>query len=127
MDGYAKYVIARGLFHMIPERNAITSNAMVKDLETARRCFNFNQMPEKKDVSWNAMLSGYAQDGFAEKAVEFFSEMMNASVHPDETSWVAVISSCPSHGDPCLAESLVKRLHNKGISINCFVKMALHD
>ncbi|KAM7470000.1 hypothetical protein LguiA_008183 [Lonicera macranthoides] len=30
-------VEARGLFHMIPKRNAITSNAMVKDLETARR------------------------------------------------------------------------------------------
>ncbi|KAM7474248.1 hypothetical protein LguiB_021491 [Lonicera macranthoides] len=82
-------VEARGLFHMIPKRNAITSNAM--------------------------------------EAVELFNEMMNASVQPDKTFWVAGISSFSSHGDPCLAESLVKRCDNKGISMNCFVNMALHD
>ncbi|KAM7474235.1 hypothetical protein LguiB_021478 [Lonicera macranthoides] len=56
-------------------------------------------MPVKKAVSWNAMLSGYAQNWFAEEAVELFTEMMNASVQPDKTLFVAVISSCPSHAD----------------------------
>ncbi|KAM7474240.1 hypothetical protein LguiB_021483 [Lonicera macranthoides] len=78
-------------------------------------------------VSWNAMLSGYAQNGFAEEAVELFNEMTNALVQTDKNFWVVVISSCSSHGYPCLAESLLKRLGNKGISMNCFVKMALHD
>ncbi|KAM7470003.1 hypothetical protein LguiA_008186 [Lonicera macranthoides] len=48
-------------------------------------------MPEKKAVLWNAMLSGYAQNGFAEEAVELFNEMMNASVQTDKTFWAAVI------------------------------------
>ena len=50
-----------------------------------------------------------------------------SSVQPDGTSWVAVISSCSSRGDLCLTKSLLKRLDNKGISINCFVKAALLD
>ncbi|KAM7469964.1 hypothetical protein LguiA_008147 [Lonicera macranthoides] len=54
-------------------------------------------MPEKKAVSWNAMLSGYAQNGFAEEAVELFNEMMNASVQTDKNFWVVVISSCSPH------------------------------
>ncbi|KAM7469970.1 hypothetical protein LguiA_008153 [Lonicera macranthoides] len=116
-------VKARHLFQMIPDRNVITSNAM----RPRGGVSTFNRMPEKKAVSWNAMLSGYAQNGFAEEAVELINEMMNASVQADKTFWVAVISSCSSHGDPCLAKSLVKRLDNKGISMNCFVKMALHD
>ncbi|KAM7474467.1 hypothetical protein LguiB_021710 [Lonicera macranthoides] len=115
----------------MPGRNVITWTAMVtgyskvKDLESARRYFN--EMPEKSVVSWNAMLSGYAQNGFAEEAVELFNDMMNVRVQPDETTWVAVISSCSSRGDPCLAESLVKMLDNKGIPMNCFVKTALLD
>ncbi|KAM7474247.1 hypothetical protein LguiB_021490 [Lonicera macranthoides] len=56
-------------------------------------------MPEKKAVLWNAMLSGYAQNGFAEEAVELFNEMMNASVQTDKTFWAAVISSCSSHAE----------------------------
>ncbi|KAM7469967.1 hypothetical protein LguiA_008150 [Lonicera macranthoides] len=49
-------------------------------------------MPEKKAVSWNAMLCGYAQNGFAEEAVELFNEMTNALVQTDKNFWVVVIS-----------------------------------
>ncbi|XP_059652108.1 pentatricopeptide repeat-containing protein At1g14470 [Cornus florida] len=119
------------LFELMPERNGITWTAMVsgysriKDMESARRYFN--NMPEKSVVSWNAMLSGYAQNGFAEEAIVLFREMINSGLQPDETTWVTVISSCSSHGDPCLAESLVKMLDEKCIRSNCFVKTALLD
>ncbi|KAA8545386.1 hypothetical protein F0562_020170 [Nyssa sinensis] len=124
-------VEARQLFDLMPEKNVITWTAMVsgyskiKDLDSARRYFN--EMPERSIVSWNAMLSGYAQNGFAEAATGLFNEMMNAGLQPNETTGVAVISSCSSRGDPFLAESLVKMLDEKCIHLNYFVKTTLLD
>ncbi|KAM7474260.1 hypothetical protein LguiB_021503 [Lonicera macranthoides] len=112
LSGYWNWgneVEAHRLFDMMPERNVITWNAVVTgyskvDLESARRCLN--QMPDKRVALWNVVLSGYAQNGFAEEAVQLFNDVMNALVQPDETTWVAVILSCSSRGDPCFAESL---------------------
>lgn len=68
------------------------------------------------------MLSGYAQNGFAEDAIGLFNEMISAGVQPDETTWIAVISSCSSCGDVYLANSLVKMLDERGIHLNYFIK-----
>lgn len=124
---------AKGLFDVIPddERNVITWTAMItgyskmKNLKQARSYFN--QMPNKSVVSWNAMLSGYAQNGFYEEALSLFNQMVSVGVSPNETTWVAVICSCSSSGDPGLAESIVKRLDNMEIWMNLFVKNALLD
>lgn len=134
VSGYWKWESegqAQWLFDVMPERNVITWTAMVtgyakvKDLEAARRYFDC--MPERSVVSWNAMLSGYAQNGLAEEALRLFDEMVNAGIEPDETTWVTVISACSSRGNPCLAASLVRTLHQKRIQLNCFVRTALLD
>ncbi|KVI01749.1 pentatricopeptide repeat-containing protein At1g14470 [Cynara cardunculus var. scolymus] len=134
ISGYWRWgnkVEADKLFTLMPERNVVTWTAMVsgysktRDLVTAKRYFD--QMPEKNVVSWNAMLSGYAQNGFAEEAIELFNEMVNRRVQPDETTWVAVISSCSDRADPNLANSLVKMLNQKNVRLNSFVKIALLD
>ncbi|KAL3814572.1 hypothetical protein ACJIZ3_015840 [Penstemon smallii] len=122
---------AKGLFDLMPCKNVITRTAMVtgyskmRDLKNARRYFD--EMPEKSVVSWNAMISGYAQNGLCEESLSLFHEMVSNGVSPDETTWVAVISSCSSRGDPGLAESVVKMLDDKGIRLNPFVKTALLD
>jgi pentatricopeptide repeat protein len=134
ISGYWRWgneVEARILFDMMPERNVITWTAMVSGyakmgaLKSAGRYFN--EMPEKSVVSWNAMLSGYAQSGFAEEALRLFHDMMNTGVQPNETTWVIVISSLSLHGDPYLANSLVRKIDQKKIHLNCFVKTALVD
>lgn len=124
-------VEAKKLFELMPEKDVVTWTAMVtgyskmKDLETARRYFD--ELTEKSVVSWNAMISGYAQNGFTEEAMKLFNNMLSAGIRPDETTWVAVISSCSSLGDPELAKSLVKMINDKGIHLNSFVKTALLD
>lgn len=134
ISGYWKWgneMEACRLFDLMPQRNVISWTTMVsgyskmKDLKSARKYFD--KMPEKSVVSWNAMISGYAQNGLAEEAMKLFNEMVNFGVRPDETTWVAVISSCSSRGDPCLAESLVKMLDKKHVRMNYFVKTALLD
>ncbi|KFK43692.1 hypothetical protein AALP_AA1G160700 [Arabis alpina] len=121
------------LFYMMPDSEIdvvswtvmITGFGKVKDLENARKCFDL--MPEKSVVSWNAMLSGYAQNGFVEETLRLFNDMMRLGVRPNETSWVTVISACSSRADLSLAHSLVKLIDEQRVSLNCFVKTALLD
>ncbi|CAI9101464.1 OLC1v1038797C1 [Oldenlandia corymbosa var. corymbosa] len=122
---------AVSLFGLMPEKNVISWTAMVsgsakaKDLEAARRYFD--QMPERSIVSWNAMISGYAQNGQAEEAIQLYNEMLSSGLRPDETTCVAVISSCSMRGDRALADSLVMMMNKNRISPNHFVKTALLD
>ncbi|KAK6121243.1 hypothetical protein DH2020_045017 [Rehmannia glutinosa] len=122
---------AKRLFDLMLDKNVVTWTTMVtgyskmKDLESARSYFD--RMPEKTVVSWNAMLSGYAQNGFTEEALSLFRRMVSVGVSPNETTWVTVISSCSSHGDPGLIDSVVKILEERGIIMNPFIKTALLD
>ncbi|XP_020240560.1 pentatricopeptide repeat-containing protein At1g14470 [Cajanus cajan] len=124
---------ASRLFHMMDEseKNVITWTTMVtghakmRNLKTAR--MYFDTMPERSVVSWNAMLSGYAQNGAAQETVRLFSDMLSSGNEPDETTWVTVLSSCSSLGDPCLAKSIVRKLDRMNFRSNYFVKTALLD
>ncbi|XP_027339482.1 pentatricopeptide repeat-containing protein At1g14470 [Abrus precatorius] len=124
---------ANRLFHMMdePERNVITWTTMVtghakfRKLKSAR--MYFDKMPEKSVVSWNAMLSGYAQNAAALETVRLFNDMLNSGNEPDETTWVTVLSSCSSLGDPCLAEPIVRKLDKMNFRSNYFVKTTLLD
>lgn len=124
---------ASRLFHMMgkPVRNVITWTSMVtgyakkRNLKTAR--MDFDKMPKRNVVSWNAMLSGYAQGGAPQEAVRLFNDMLSSGSEPDETTWVTVISSCSSLGDPNLSESIVRKLDKVRFRSNYFVKTALLD
>lgn len=58
----------------------------------------FVQIPRKDIVSWNAMISGYAQHGAGEKALHLFDEMRHDGMKPDWITFVAVLLSCNHAG-----------------------------
>ncbi|RAL44531.1 hypothetical protein DM860_011808 [Cuscuta australis] len=58
----------------------------------------FLGMPRKDVVSWNAMISGYAQHGKGEKALRLFGDMRNNGIRPDWISFVGVLSACNHAG-----------------------------
>lgn len=119
------------LFDRMPERNVVTWTAMLtgyaktKDLEKARDYFD--RMPEKNVVSWNAMISGYAQNGIADETFRLFDKMINSGVQPNETTWMIIISSCSSRGDPVLADLLIRKLNQRQVHLSSFAKTALVD
>ncbi|OVA10587.1 Pentatricopeptide repeat [Macleaya cordata] len=66
------------------------------DLGNAQRLFD--GIWRKDAVTWNAMISGYAQHGFGERAIQFFDEMKNKGIKPDWITFVAVLSACNHAG-----------------------------
>ncbi|KAK3224991.1 hypothetical protein Dsin_004853 [Dipteronia sinensis] len=66
------------------------------DLEDARKLFLY--IPRKDVVTWNAMISGYAQHGAGEKALHLFDEMRVEGMMPDWITFVAVLLACNHAG-----------------------------
>ncbi|KAG0467009.1 hypothetical protein HPP92_018022 [Vanilla planifolia] len=58
----------------------------------------FDSIAEKDLVSWNAMITSYAQHGLGKKAVETFDKMLFEGFKPDFISYVAVLSGCSHSG-----------------------------
>jgi pentatricopeptide repeat protein len=90
-------IIKRGFDSDIEVSNAlITFYAKCGSIEDARR--EFCEMPEKNDVSWNAMITGYSQHGYGNEAVNLFEKMKQVGEMPNHVTFVGVLSACSHVG-----------------------------
>ncbi|PKU86359.1 pentatricopeptide repeat-containing protein At4g16835, mitochondrial [Dendrobium catenatum] len=62
------------------------------DLESA--CKLFDEMPVKDVISWNAMISGYAQHGHGDRAINLFGRMKDVGLNPNRVTFVTLLSAC---------------------------------
>eukprot|EP01018_Ginkgo_biloba_P002445 Gb_38364 [translate_table: standard] len=62
------------------------------NLRDARQLFD--KMPQRNDVLWNVMISGYAQNGHGEEALELFHHMQLSGLNPSVVTWNGLISGC---------------------------------
>ncbi|XP_059069530.1 pentatricopeptide repeat-containing protein At4g13650-like [Cryptomeria japonica] len=51
----------------------------------------FDRMPQRDVISWIAMIVGYAQNGFVEKALETYKQMQWAGVKPNSATFVSIL------------------------------------
>nr|KJB18235.1 hypothetical protein B456_003G041200 [Gossypium raimondii] len=58
----------------------------------------FRQMNGACLVSWNTIISAFAQHGLCEKAVEFFNQMEVVGVKPDGVTFLSLLSACGHAG-----------------------------
>ncbi|XP_044463707.1 pentatricopeptide repeat-containing protein At2g37320 [Mangifera indica] len=58
----------------------------------------FINMHGKDIVSWNSMITGYAQHGLVEWAIDLFEDMKKQTVKPDAITFLSVLSSCRHAG-----------------------------
>lgn len=58
----------------------------------------FRRQKERDLVSWNSMVSGYAQHGYGKKALEIFEEMERQGLEMDGITFIGVISACTHAG-----------------------------
>ncbi len=61
-------------------------------------CRVFNTMPAHDVVSWNALLGGFAMHGQGKEALVHFERMCEEGVHPDDITFVCLLSACSHAG-----------------------------
>jgi pentatricopeptide repeat protein len=58
----------------------------------------FERMAARDNVSWNAMIVGYAQNGRAKDALHLFERMLCSNENPDSVTMIGVLSACGHSG-----------------------------
>ncbi|KAL5229117.1 hypothetical protein ABZP36_017382 [Zizania latifolia] len=65
-------------------------------IENAKKVFD--RMGCKDKFLWTSMLAGYGMNGYGNEAIQLFSYMIHAGVHPDHVVFLGLISSCSHAG-----------------------------
>jgi pentatricopeptide repeat protein len=61
-------------------------------------CRMFNDMEIRDEVSWTALVSGYAQFGEANETIDLFERMLAQGLKPDGVTFIGVLSACSRAG-----------------------------
>ncbi|XP_057845150.2 pentatricopeptide repeat-containing protein At3g12770-like [Cryptomeria japonica] len=111
--------------------NIIVGNALVdmyaKCENIDKACELFLRMPQRDDISWNAMITGYAQNGFVKEALETFKQMQLAGVKPDSTTFASILSACAKMGALEQGMDIHQSIKEGGFLSDVIVATALVD
>lgn len=102
-----------------------TVYSRLNEIESARLLFD--ESSEKSLASWNAMISGYAQNGLTEKAISLFQEMQKCEVCPNPVTVTSILSACAQLGALSLGKWVHDLINRESFESNIFVSTALID
>lgn len=95
------------------------------EMAEARRVFD--AIAHKDNVAWNALITGYAQNGMSKEAISLFHSMRQAGARPDKITLVGVLSACAAVGALELGTELDRYALQRGFYSNVYVGTALVD
>uniref|UniRef100_A0A1J3E467 Pentatricopeptide repeat-containing protein, chloroplastic n=1 Tax=Noccaea caerulescens TaxID=107243 RepID=A0A1J3E467_NOCCA len=97
----------------------ITMYVKCGDVKSARLLFD--RMPRRDIISWNAMISGYFENGMCHEGLELFFAMRGLSVDPDLMTMTSVISACELLGDGRLGRDIHAYVISAGFAVDISV------
>uniref|UniRef100_A0A0E0P9G0 DSP-PTPase phosphatase fused to NAD+ Kinase domain-containing protein n=1 Tax=Oryza rufipogon TaxID=4529 RepID=A0A0E0P9G0_ORYRU len=97
------HVLKEGFrFDSGPESDVFVGNSLVdmylKTGSISDGAKVFERMAARDNVSWNAMIVGYAQNGRAKDALLLFERMLCSNERPDSVTMIGVLSACGHSG-----------------------------
>ncbi|KAM0974210.1 hypothetical protein TB2_017075 [Malus domestica] len=102
----------------------VTVYCRLNEIELARQLFD--QSKEKTLASWNAMISGYTQNGLTETAISLFREMMS-EFSPNPVTVTSILSACAQLGAISLGKWAHGLIKSKNLESNIYVLTSLVD
>lgn len=94
-------------------------------LDLAHRVFL--SMPKRDVVSWNSMIVGFAQGGYADQALELFHGMEEENLRPNDVTMIGVLSACGMKMDLQFGRWVHSYIKRKGIKGNLILNNAILD
>lgn len=76
------------------------------------------ELPTRGVVTWNALISGFAEHGLAKEALCSLKQMQAEGLSSDVVAWSAVISSFAEQGENEVAFELVSQMQEQGVAPN---------
>lgn len=58
----------------------------------------FNEIKDNDLVSWTAMISGYAEHGLSQQAIDLFEQLIEVGLRPDTVTFIGVLTACSHAG-----------------------------
>ncbi|KAG0463674.1 hypothetical protein HPP92_019276 [Vanilla planifolia] len=104
----------------------ITAYSKTGDVDLA--CRVFDEMPHPRElISWNALISAYAQNGVAHRVLDLFKKMeRSGEAEPDPVTLVCVLSSCANLGAKGFGLTIERIIEkHESFSSNIFLKNSL--
>lgn len=95
------------------------------DLELAYRVFL--NIPNKDLVSWNSMITTFAQGNCPEEAIELFREMEAENVKPNDITMLGVLSACAKKVDIEFGRWVCWYIERNEIRVNLTLNNAILD
>ncbi|KAM1282719.1 hypothetical protein FF1_025905 [Malus domestica] len=102
----------------------VTVYCRLNEIESARQLFD--QSKEKTLASWNAMISGYTQNGLTETAISLFREMIS-EFSPNPVTVTSILSACAQLGAISLGKWVHGLIKSKNLESNIYVLTSLVD
>ena len=75
----------------------------------------FESLPVRNVVSWNALITGHAQNGLVAKALECFRKMEDAGVCPNSVTYICILKACASSGSLEIGEGIHAQVEKQGL------------
>ncbi|KAI5665943.1 hypothetical protein M9H77_15796 [Catharanthus roseus] len=73
----------------------------------------FERFSPKDLVMWNSMITGYAQHGLGQEALQLFHEMCSLGVAPDDVTFIGVLSACSYTGKVKEGKEIFEAMESK--------------
>ncbi|XP_071735525.1 pentatricopeptide repeat-containing protein At4g13650 [Rutidosis leptorrhynchoides] len=87
----------------------------------------FTKMENRDGVSYNTLISGLAQKGLSEKALELYGKMQSDKLKPDSVTVSGLLSACASIGDLINGMQLHSYAIKSGICADIIIEGSLLD
>ncbi|KAI5057915.1 hypothetical protein GOP47_0027930 [Adiantum capillus-veneris] len=75
----------------------------------------FDELTARDVVTWNALISGYAQNGHGDEALSCFSQMQNEGVSPSEVTFISALNACGILGATRKGEEIHLEVEREGL------------
>ncbi|KAK7305044.1 hypothetical protein VNO77_42943 [Canavalia gladiata] len=129
---FSKSVHGFVMRHEWLEEDVVIGNALVNmyaklgSMDSAQMVFE--QLPTKDIISWNTLITGYAQNGLASEAVNAYSMMEECRmVTPNQGTWVSILPAYSHVGALLQGMKIHGRLIKNSVCLDVFVATCLID